>query len=381
MRFATKLIHGGLKPDPATGSVNIPIYQTSNFAMDAPGIHKGYTYSRVKNPTRESLEKNIAVIENGKYGLCFASGVAAIDAILRMYKPGDEIITTTDLYGGSLRLFRKIFQPAGIHFRYVDLSERQNVVNAISRKTKLIWVESPTNPMMNILDIAMIVEVAHEHNVHVVVDNTFATPCLQKPLDFGADIVMHSATKYLGGHSDLILGAVVVNHEALYEKLKLIQVSCGAIPGPNDCFLTLRGIKTLQIRMERSCANAYKIAHFLDKHPGINKVNYPGLSDHPGHKLAKRQMADFGAMISFDLLDDTKASAAGILEKMQIFTLAESLGGVESLCGHPATMSHASMPGKERLEIGIHDSMIRLSVGIEDVDDLIEDLKQAFAKL
>jgi len=377
MKFATRVIHGGLKPDPSTGSVNIPIYQTSNFVMDAPGVHKGYTYSRVKNPTREALENNIAAIENAKYGLCFASGVAAIDAILRMFVPGDEIISTSDLYGGSLRLFRQIFQPTGINFNYIDLADADNIERAITDKTRLIWIESPTNPIMKILDIAMIVKVAKKHNLLVAVDNTFATPCLQQPLDLGADIVVHSATKYLGGHSDLILGAVVLNDKQLFDQLKLIQVSCGAIPGPNDCFLTLRGIKTLQIRMERSCANAMQVARFLEQHPRVNKVNYPGLPSHPGHGLAKKQMSDFGSMISFDLKEDTKAAAAQILKKTKVFTLAESLGGVESLCGHPASMSHASMPRKERLETGINDSLIRLSIGIEDVEDLIEDLNQA----
>jgi len=377
MKFATRVIHGGLKPDPSTGSVNIPIYQTSNFVMDAPGVHRGYTYSRVKNPTREALENNIAAIENAKYGLCFASGVAAIDAILRMFVPGDEIISTSDLYGGSLRLFRQIFQPTGINFNYIDLADADNIERAITDKTRLIWIESPTNPIMKILDIAMIVKVAKKHNLLVAVDNTFATPCLQQPLDLGADIVVHSATKYLGGHSDLILGAVVLNDKQLFDHLKMIQVSCGAIPGPNDCFLTLRGIKTLQIRMERSCANAMQVARFLEQHPRVNKVNYPGLPSHPGHGLAKKQMSDFGSMISFDLKEDTKAAAAQILKKTKVFTLAESLGGVESLCGHPASMSHASMPRKERLETGINDSLIRLSIGIEDVEDLIEDLNQA----
>ncbi len=377
MKFATRVIHGGLKPDPSTGSVNIPIYQTSNFVMDAPGVHKGYTYSRVKNPTREALENNIAAIENAKYGLCFASGVAAIDAIIRMFVPGDEIISTSDLYGGSLRLFRKIFQPIGINFSYIDLAETENIERAITDKTRLIWIESPTNPMMKIIDIAMIVEVAKQHNLLVAVDNTFATPCLQRPLDMGVDLVVHSATKYLGGHSDLILGAVVLNDEQLYNHIKMIQVSCGAIPGPNDCFLTLRGIKTLQIRMERSCMNAMHVARFLGEHLRVNKVNYPGLPGHPGHALAKKQMSDFGSMLSFDLKEDTSAAAAQILEKTKVFTLAESLGGVESICGHPASMSHASMPKKERMETGINDSLIRLSIGIEDVEDLIEDLNQA----
>ena len=377
MKQATKVVHGGSKPDPATGAINTPIYQTSNFVFDSAGSHKGYEYSRINNPTRDSLENAIAAIENGKYALSFASGVAAVDAVLRMLKPGDEIITTNDLYGGSLRLFRKVFEPIGLVFKYVDFSNAQHVEEAITDQTRLIWLETPTNPLLNIIDISMIVNVARNNNLLVAVDNTFATPCLQQPLNLGVDMVMHSVTKYLGGHSDLIMGAVVVNDESLYEKLRLIQVACGAIPGPNDCFLVLRGIKTLQIRMERSSANAMKIAEFLTDHPAVDNVNYPGLVTHNGHKLARKQMSDFGAMISFDLEEDTREATFKVLERFKIFTLAESLGGVESLVGHPASMSHASMPREERLKTGIKDSMIRLSIGIEDIEDLIDDMRQA----
>jgi cystathionine gamma-lyase len=375
MKFATRVIHGGLQPDPLTGAVATPIYQTSTFARQSPGVHKGFAYARGGNPTRQALENSIACLENGRYGLVFASGIAAVDAICRLLKHGDEVVTTSDLYGGSYRLFRQIFEPAGIGFKFIDLNEQVAVEKAISDRTRLIWLETPTNPMMNIIDISRVVEVAKKHQILVAVDNTFATPCLQLPLDMGADISMHSATKYLGGHSDLILGALALNDTALHQKLKFIQNTCGAIPGPNDCFLVLRGIKTLQIRMERSCANALEIARCLQHQPAVEKVNYPGLTDHSGHQLAKKQMSGFGAMISFTLKDDRKEAAAKVLEKLRIFTLAESLGGVESLCGHPATMSHGSLPKDERLALGIRDSMIRLSIGIEDVEDLIGDLR------
>jgi cystathionine beta-lyase len=380
MKFATKVVHGGLKPDPLTGAVATPIYQTSTFAQQSPGVHKGFAYARGTNPTRRALESSIASLENGQYGLTYASGIAAADAIIRMFKPGDEVISTSDLYGGSYRLFRQMFEPAGIVFKFIDLNEQTEIEKSITENTKLIWLETPTNPMMNIIDISMVVKVAKKHDILVAVDNTFATPCLQLPLELGADISMHSATKYLGGHSDLIMGAIVVNDESLFQKLKFIQNTCGAIPGPNDCFLVLRGIKTLQLRMERSCANAMEIAKFLNNHTVVEKVNYPGLQGHPGHLLAKKQMSDFGAMISFTLKDDRQEAAGKVLEKLKIFTLAESLGGVESLCGHPATMSHGSMPKDERLTLGIKDSMIRLSIGIEDVEDLIEDLKQALGQ-
>jgi len=377
MKFATKVVHAGMNPDPSTGAVNPPIYQTSTYAQQSPGVHKGYAYARGQNPTREAMETAVAELENGTFGVSFGSGIAAVDAVMRLFKPGDEIITTSDLYGGTYRLFKQIFEPAGLKFTFLDFSKKKNIEQAVTDRSKLIWIETPTNPMMNIIDMAMAVEVAKRHELLVAVDNTFATPFLQRPLDFGADITMHSATKYLGGHSDLILGVVAVKDEDLYKKLKFIQNTCGAIPGPQDCFLVLRGIKTLQLRMERSCANATQIAEFLKDHPAVNKVNYPGLTDHSGHELALRQMSDFGAMISFDLKDDRGEVAFRVLERLKIFTLAESLGGVESLCGHPATMSHGSMPVEERAALGIRESMIRLSIGIEDAEDLIDDLRQA----
>lgn len=378
-KFSTKAVHAGASPDPSTGAITLPLYQTSTYVQESPGENKGYAYARGQNPSRSALEECIGVLENGKFGLCFASGMAAVDAILRLLKPGDEIITTKDLYGGSYRLFKSIFEPAGMNFRFVSLDSKSELENSISEQTKMIWLETPTNPMMNILDIKLISEVARAHGVLVAVDNTFATPYLQQPLDIGANIVMHSATKYLGGHSDLIMGAVVVNDESLYQRLIFIQNTCGAIPGPNDCFLTHRGIKTLHLRMDRNCSNAMKIAEFLDQHAKVDQVYYPGLASHPGHDIAKKQMSDFGAMLSFDLKDDQAHAAVGLLKKMNLFSLAESLGGVESLCGHPATMSHGSMPQEDRLAVGIKDSMIRLSIGIEDVGDLIADLEQALA--
>ena len=379
MKFDTKAVHAGATPDPSTGAIATPIFQTSTYVQESPGVNKGYAYARGQNPSREALEQTIATLENGKFGICFASGIAAVDAILRLLKPGDEIITTKDLYGGSYRLFVQIFEPAGINFRFISLSNPSALEKAISDKTKMIWFETPTNPMMNIIDIEMASKVAKSHGVLIAVDNTFATPYLQRPLDLGVDIVMHSATKYLSGHSDLILGAVVVNDSDLNKRLKFIQNTCGAIPGPNDCFLTHRGIKTLHLRMDRNCKNAMKIAQFLHSHPKVDQVYYPGLEIHHGHEIARNQMNDFGAMLSFDLKDDRQEAAIEIMKKVSVFTLAESLGGVESLCGHPATMSHGSVPKNERLELGIKDSMIRLSVGIEDVDDLIADLAQALA--
>jgi len=379
MKFDTKAVHAGATPDPSTGAIATPIFQTSTYVQESPGVNKGYAYARGQNPSREALEQTIATLENGKFGICFASGIAAVDAILRLLKPGDEIITTKDLYGGSYRLFVQIFEPAGINFRFISLSNPSALEKAISDKTKMIWFETPTNPMMNIIDIEMASKVAKSHGVLIAVDNTFATPYLQRPLDLGVDIVMHSATKYLSGHSDLILGAVVVNDSDLNKRLKFIQNTCGAIPGPNDCFLTHRGIKTLHLRMNRNCKNAMKIAQFLHSHPKVDQVYYPGLASHHGHEIARNQMNDFGAMLSFDLKDDRQEAAIEIMKKVSVFTLAESLGGVESLCGHPATMSHGSVPKNERLELGIKDSMIRLSVGIEDVDDLIADLAQALA--
>lgn len=377
MKFATRVVHAGMTPDPSTGSVNVPVYQTSTFVQESPGIHKGYAYSRSSNPTRTAFETAISTLENGKHGLAFSSGIAAIDAVFRLCFPGDEVVTTKDIYGGSYRLFRKIFEPLGIRFIWTDFSQKNSIDSAISAKTKLIWLESPTNPLLNIIDLEMIASIAKKHGVLWAADNTFATPCLQRPLDLGADIVVHSATKYLGGHSDIIMGAIVVNDDELYEKLRNIQTTCGAIPGPNDCFLALRGIRTLHLRMERSCANAEKIAAFLQSHKAVRKVNFPGLPGHPGQEIAKRQMAAYGAMISFHLYESSMVRP--MLEKLRIFTLAESLGGVESLCGYPAVMSHGSMNKEERAGLGIDDTLIRLSVGIEDVQDLIDDLGQAMS--
>jgi len=377
MKFATKAIHAGQQPDPSTGAINTPLYQTSTYVQVSPGKHKGYTYARGQNPSREALERNIAALENGNFGLCFASGIAAVDAILRLLKPGDEVVTTKDLYGGSYRLFVNIFEPLGIRFRFISFNDLEQVEKSISQQTQMIWLETPTNPMLTIFDIAAVTKVAKSHEILTAIDNTFATPYLQNPLDLGADFVVHSATKYLAGHSDLIMGAVIANDEKLYKRLKFIQNTCGAIPGPNDCFLTQRGIKTLHLRMERNCKNAMKIATYLHKHPKVDHVYYPGLASHPGHDIARKQMSDFGAMLSFDLKDDRADAAFRILEKLRIFSLAESLGGVESLIGHPATMSNASIPKADREAIGITESLMRLSIGIEDVDDLIDDLKQA----
>ncbi len=382
MKFGTKVIHAGIDPDPSTGAIMTPIYQTSTYAQEAPGKHKGYEYARTHNPTRTVLEKNLAALENGKDAICYASGLAAMDAVLKLLKPGDEIISSNDLYGGSYRLMRTIFEPYGIKPLFIGMNEPKNVKKAINRgKTKLIWVETPTNPMLNIIDIKAICKIAKSNNVMVCVDNTFSSPYLQNPLDLGADLVLHSATKYLGGHSDVILGAVITKSKKLAERLHYIQNAVGAVPGPQDCFLILRGIKTLHIRVERACSNAKKIAKFLKVHPKVGKVYYPGFKDHPNHKIAKAQMRDFGGMVSFDLANDDYNDAKKVLSNTHLFTLAESLGGVESLIGHPASMTHASIPKPERLKVGLTDSLIRLSVGIEDADDLIEDLDKAFQNL
>ncbi|MEE3035508.1 MAG: cystathionine gamma-synthase [Bacteroidota bacterium] len=377
LRFNSSVIHGGQNPDPAFGAVMPPIYQTSTYAQKSPGNHKGYEYSRTHNPTRTALEKSLAEIEQGNFGFAFSSGLSAIDAVLKLFSPGDEIISTNDLYGGSYRLFNKIFKNFGLKFHFVDMSNKKNVIDLVNDKTKLIWIESPTNPMMNIIDIKSIVNFARGKKILVAVDNTFATPFLQQPLLLGADIVMHSATKYISGHSDVILGALVVNDISLSEKLGFIQNASGAVPSPMDSFLTLRGIKTLHVRMQRHCENAHGIAKFLVTNPAIKKVFWPGFENHPNHKVAKHQMKDFGGMISFIPKDSNYNSALRIIKKLEIFTLAESLGGVESLVGHPATMTHASIPKKERESAGVLDSLVRLSVGIEDLDDLIEDLDQA----
>lgn len=377
MKFATKAIHAGQEPDPATGAIMTPIYQTSTYVQEAPGKHKGFEYARTQNPTRLALEKNLAAIESGNFGYCFGSGMAAIDAVAKLLLPGDEVIATNDLYGGSYRIFTKIFERYGIKFHFIDLSHADNVAQYITDKTRMIWAESPTNPMLSIIDIAAIKKQIGNRDIILTVDNTFATPYLQRPLEMGADIVVHSATKYLGGHSDVVLGAVICNDPSLAEQIKFIQNSCGAICGPHDAFLVLRGIKTLHVRMQRHCENAVKIAEFFSKHPKIANVYYPGLAIHPNHDIATRQMKMYGGMISITLKGDRMQDALTILTKTHLFSLAESLGGVESLIGHPASMTHASIPKEEREKSGVTDSLIRLSVGIEDVDDLILDLSQA----
>ena len=379
MKFNTKTIHGGQKnTDPAYGSVMPPIYQTSTYKQSTPGGHKGFEYSRSGNPTRTALENALASIENGRYGLAFGSGLAAIDAVMKMFRPGDEIISTNDLYGGSYRLFTKIFENLGIKFHFVGMNDTSKMEAAINDKTKLIWIETPTNPMMNIIDIEAVSKVAKKHSLLLAVDNTFATAYLQQPLEMGADIVMHSATKYLGGHSDVVMGSLVVNDRELAEKLYFIQNASGAICGPMDSFLVLRGIKTLHIRMQRHCENGAAVAKFLKSNPKVDKVYWPGFEDHPNHDIAKKQMKGFGGMISFTTSEGTLKSAVKVVEKLKVFTLAESLGGVESLAGHPASMTHASIPQEERAKTGVVDSLIRLSVGIEDEEDLVNDLKQAF---
>ena len=378
MKFNTKTIHGGQhNVDPAYGSVMPPIYQTSTYSQSTPGGHKGFEYSRSGNPTRAALERAFASLESGEYGLAFGSGLAAIDAVIKLLNPGDEVISTNDLYGGSYRLFTKIFEGFGIKFHFIGMEEASNIENFITDKTKLIWVETPTNPMMNVIDIKAASEIAKKHNLLLAVDNTFATPYLQRPLELGADIVMHSATKYLGGHSDVVMGALVVNDKDLAERLYFIQNASGAVCGPQDSFLMLRGLKTLHVRMQRHCENGKKIAEYLLDHPKIEKVYWPGFESHPNHKIAKSQMKDFGGMISFVTKGNDYDEAIRIVENLKVFTLAESLGGVESLAGHPASMTHASIPKEEREKTGVVDSLIRLSVGIEDADDLIEDLKQA----
>jgi len=379
MKFNTKTIHGGQIPEKGYGAVMPPIYQTSTYSQSSPGKHLGYEYSRTHNPTRHALESSLASIENGVYGLAFGSGLAAIDAVLKLLSPGDEVISTNDLYGGSYRLFTKIFENFGIKFHFTGMNDPVSVEKLINVNTKMIWVETPTNPMMNVIDISTLSKIAKSRKILLSVDNTFATPFLQQPLNLGADIVMHSATKYLAGHSDVVLGALVVNNKDLADKLYFIQNASGAICGPMDSFLTLRGIKTLHVRMERHCENAKKIAIFLNNHTEIEKVFWPGFSSHPNHNIAKEQMSDFGAMISFTTVGNDFEKAINIIEKLKIFTLAESLGGVESLAGHPASMTHASIPKKEREASGVVDSLIRLSVGIEDVDDLILDLEQAIS--
>ena len=377
LRFNSKTIHGGQHHDPAYGAVMPPIYQTSTYAQTTPGGHKGFEYSRTHNPTRQALEKSLASIENGKHGLAFGSGLAAIDSVLKLLQPGDEVVSTNDLYGGSYRLFTKIFEGFGIKFHFVGMNNVQAVADAINSNTKLIWVETPTNPMMNVVDIKAVSQIAKQHKILLAVDNTFASPYLQQPLDLGADIVMHSATKYIGGHSDVVLGALIVKDDDLAERLYFIQNASGAVCGPMDSFLTLRGIKTLHVRMHRHCENGRKVAMYLNNHPKIEKVYWPGFETHPNHHIAKSQMKDFGGMLSFIPTGADYKAAIKIIENLKIFTLAESLGGVESLAGHPASMTHASIPKVEREKSGVVDSLIRLSVGIEDAQDLIDDLEQA----
>jgi cystathionine gamma-lyase len=381
MKFGTKAIHAGVEPDPSTGAIMTPIFQTSTYVQESPARHKGYAYARGANPTRNVLQKNIAALENGKFGLCFSSGMGATDAVIKLLNPGDEVITSNDLYGGSYRMFKRVYERFGIKFHFIDLSEAKNAEAYVNEKTKLFWIETPSNPLMRIIDIEACVALAKKNNSLVAVDNTFASPYLQNPLDLGADIVMHSVTKYLGGHSDVIMGALVVNDEKLYQDLAFIHNSCGAVPGPQDSFLVLRGIKTLHLRMERHCQNGRTIAEYLRKHPKIGNVYWPGFFDHPNHAIARRQMRDFGGMLSFTLKDDQEATARKFMESVELFSLAESLGGVESLINHPASMTHASIPREERLKNGLTDSLIRLSIGVEDVEDLVADLDHAFSKI
>jgi cystathionine beta-lyase/cystathionine gamma-synthase len=377
MKFATRAIHAGMEPDPGTGAIIPPIYQTSTFVQVAPGDNKGYEYARSQNPTRKALEIALASIENAKFALSYSSGVAASDAVIRLLLPGDEVIAANDMYGGTFRLFSKIFEKTGIHFHYVNMQDPENIRRFINEKTKLIWTETPTNPLMNIVDLAAVASITREKKILLCVDNTFASPYLQNPLDLGADIVIHSATKYLGGHSDVIHGCLMMNDPALREQLYFIQKSCGAVPGPQDCFLVLRGIKTLELRMQRHCENGEKIAHWIRKHPKVNKVYWCGFEDHPGYAIASRQMRGYGGMISFELKNNSAEETKRVLSSTRLFSLAESLGGVESLISQPATMTHASIPREERMKNGLNDSLIRLSVGIEDADDLIADLAQA----
>ncbi len=377
MKLATKYIHAGTEPDPSTGAIMTPIYQTSTYVQEAPGVNKGYEYARSQNPTRKALEDAYAQIENGKFGLAFSSGVAATDAVIKLLSPGDQVIAANDMYGGTYRMFTKIFSKYGIVFTYVDTTDPANIEKALTPQTKLIWIETPTNPLMNITDIAAVAAITKKAKALLCVDNTFASPYLQNPLDLGADIVMHSATKYLGGHSDVIQGCLVMNDAGLREQLYFIQKSCGAVPGPMDCFLVLRGIKTLHIRMQRHCENGEKIARFLRNHPKVGKVYWCGFEDHPNYTIAEKQMRGFGGMMSFELKDDSAENVKRVLSSTRIFALAESLGGVESLINHPASMTHASIPREERIKNGLSDSLIRLSVGIEDADDLVEDINQA----
>ena len=381
MKFGTKTIHAGQEPDPTTGAIMTPIYQTSTYVQQSPGDHKGYEYSRTGNPTRNALQNNLAALENGKFGLCFGSGLAAVDCIIKLLKPGDEVISTNDLYGGTYRIFTKVFEKMGIKFHFTGMNKLENIESLINKNTKMIWAETPTNPMLNIVDIKSLSVISKQNELIFVVDNTFATPYLQRPLELGADIVMHSLTKYMGGHSDVVMGAAICNNEKIAEELYFLQNSCGGVPGPQDAFLVLRGIKTLHVRMQRHCENGKVIAEFLKNHPKVNNIYLPGFKSHPNHDIAKRQMNDFGGMISFDLIGNKLKDAIKVVSSTHFFTLAESLGGVESLIGHPASMTHAAIPKVEREKTGVVDSLIRLSVGIEDIEDLLEDLDKALNKI
>ncbi|TSA51514.1 MAG: cystathionine gamma-synthase [Sphingobacteriales bacterium] len=377
MKFGTKVLHAGIEPDPTTGAIMTPIYQTSTYVQEAPGKHKGYEYARTQNPTRNVLQNNLAALENGKFGLCYSSGLGATDAVMKLLSPGDEVICTNDLYGGSYRIFTKVFEKYGIKFHFTAMDEIKKIEELITSKTTLVWIETPTNPLLNIIDISAVAKLCKEKNVQLCVDNTFASPFLQNPLDLGADLVLHSVTKYISGHSDVVMGAVITNDATLHEWLKFYQNACGAVPGPQDCFLVLRGVKTLHLRMERHCSNAKQIVNYLSNHSKVEKIFYPGLPSHPNHEVAKKQMRDFGGMLSFTLKGNKMEDAMKILSGTKLFSLAESLGGVESLIGHPATMTHASIPKEEREKSGLVDTLIRLSVGVEDVEDLIADLEQA----
>lgn len=377
MKFNTKVLHAGIEPDPTTGAIMTPIYQTSTYVQEAPGVNKGYEYARTQNPTRDVLQNNLAALENGKHALCFASGLAATDSVIKLLKSGDEVISNDDVYGGTYRIFNKVFQRFGVKAKFISLNNANDLSKLITSKTRLLWLETPSNPMMNIIDIEAVSKIAHQSDILVCVDNTFATPYLQNPLDLGADIVLHSVTKYISGHSDVVMGAVITDQEGIFEELKFLQNACGAVPSPHDCFLVLRGIKTLHVRMQRHCENAGSIAKFLENHPKVDEVYYPGRIAHPNHEIARRQMRDFSGMISFTLKGNRIEDALKVLSGTKLFSLAESLGGVESLIGHPASMTHASIPKEEREKRGLLDSLIRLSVGIEDVNDLIEDLGQA----
>ncbi len=381
MKFGTKAIHAGIEPDPSTGAIMTPIFQTSTYVQAASGDHKGYEYARTQNPTRSVLEKNLAALENGTDAICFASGLAAQDAVIKLLQSGDEIISCNDLYGGSYRQMVRVYAKFGIESRFIDMADVKNVEKSITSKTKMLWLETPTNPMLNIIDLQKLCAIARKKGVMTCVDNTFASPFLQNPLDLGADLVLHSATKYIGGHSDVIHGCIVTKNDDLAKQIRFIQNASGAVPGPQDCFLILRGIKTLHLRVREACNNAVKIVAFLQKHPKVDKVYYPGIPTHPGHPIAKKQMRMFGAMISFDIKGGKIEDANKVLSGTNLFSLAESLGGVESLIGHPSTMTHASIPREERLKVGLTDSLIRLSVGIEDVEDLIEDLTNALDKI